>query len=77
MRAEGQDSSGTDNANMQTPPDGISPIMQMYVFSAPPQGGPMRDGTLDNGIIAHEFGHYWHIRLTGNDSGSNQFYGMS
>ncbi|HRI67262.1 MAG TPA: M36 family metallopeptidase, partial [Polyangium sp.] len=31
--AEGQDFSGTDNANMQTPADGSSPIMQMYVFS--------------------------------------------
>ncbi len=31
--AEGQDFSGTDNANMQTPADGSSPIMQMYIFS--------------------------------------------
>jgi MYXO-CTERM domain-containing protein len=32
--AEGQDFSGTNNANMQTPSDGANPVMQMYVFSA-------------------------------------------
>lgn len=31
--AEGQDNSGTNNANMATPADGASPRMQMYVFS--------------------------------------------
>lgn len=35
VRAEGQDYSGTNNANMSTPSDGGSPRMQMYVFSAP------------------------------------------
>lgn len=30
--AEGQDYSGTDNANMATPADGASPRMQMYIF---------------------------------------------
>lgn len=33
--AEGQDYSGTNNANMSTPADGASPRMQMYVFTAP------------------------------------------
>lgn len=32
MRAEVQDHSGTNNANMQTPADGASPRMQMYLF---------------------------------------------
>lgn len=36
IKAEGQDFSGTDNANMQTPADGSSPIMQMYIFSGAP-----------------------------------------
>jgi len=36
IKAEGQDFSGTDNANMQTPADGTSPIMQMYIFSGAP-----------------------------------------
>lgn len=35
MHAEGQDNSGTNNANMYTPADGASPRMQMYVFNAP------------------------------------------
>jgi large repetitive protein len=38
IHAEGQDASGTDNANMATPPDGISPRMQMYIFTPPVQG---------------------------------------
>lgn len=31
--AESQDFSGTNNANMYTPPDGDSPVMQMYLFT--------------------------------------------
>lgn len=33
LRAEGQDYSGINNANMMTPSDGGSPRMQMYVFN--------------------------------------------
>jgi hypothetical protein len=33
IKAEAQDFSGTDNANMQTPSDGARPTMQMYVFN--------------------------------------------
>ena len=33
MRAEAQDSSGYNNANMYTPADGVSPRMQMFVWS--------------------------------------------
>jgi hypothetical protein len=33
--AEGQDYSGTNNANMATPADGGSPRMQMYLFNPP------------------------------------------
>lgn len=35
LLAEGQDNSGTNNANMSTPADGASPIMQMYIFRGP------------------------------------------
>ncbi|WP_308809543.1 myxosortase-dependent M36 family metallopeptidase [Archangium lansingense] len=35
IRAQAQDYGGTNNANMQTPADGASPIMQMYLFSGP------------------------------------------
>lgn len=34
MKAEAQDYSGTDNANMSTPSDGFRPRMQMYRFLA-------------------------------------------
>ncbi|NGY03850.1 M36 family metallopeptidase [Solimonas terrae] len=33
IHAEGQDGSGTNNANMATPSDGGSPRMQMYIFN--------------------------------------------
>lgn len=74
LHAEGQDASGTDNANMFTPGDGASPVMQMFLFSAPP-GGPRRDGTIDSGIISHEWGHYLHHRLV--DCGSAECASMS
>ncbi len=37
MLAEAQDTRGTErnNANMSTPPDGLSPRMQMYIFDGP------------------------------------------
>ncbi len=34
VRAEGQDGSGTDNANFGTPPDGASGTMQMFLWGA-------------------------------------------
>lgn len=67
VKAEAQDGSGTDNANMSTPSDGSSPRMQMYLWSgADPDalvavsGGPTLDafaatfgGTLTiNGVTA-------------------------
>jgi len=35
LLAEAQDASGTNNANMSTPADGASPVMQMYVWDGP------------------------------------------
>src|SRR3546814_8665534 len=35
ISAQGQDSSGRNNANMATPADGGSPTMQMYLFDGP------------------------------------------
>ncbi len=74
FRAEGQDASGTNNANMFTPGDGESPVMQMFVFDAP-QNSVARDGTLDTHIIQHEVGHYLHHRLV--DCGSQECAAMS
>lgn len=72
IKAEGQDGSGTNNANMSTPADGAQPRMQMYIFTSP---NPDRDGTIDNGIAGHEWGHYIHHRLV--SAGTQQSGAMS
>ena len=63
--ADGQDGSGTNNANFGTPPDGSSPRMQMYLWTSTT---PKRDGDLDGGVIAHEYGHGISNRLVGGPS---------
>jgi hypothetical protein len=62
--AEAQDSGGVDNANFATPREGSRPRMQMYNWAATAKR-QIRDGDLDAGIIAHEYGHGISIRLTG------------
>ena len=59
--AEGlPDSAHDNNANMNTPPDGIPPIMQMYLFQAPFIAGNSGD---EAGIVYHEYGHGLSNRL--------------
>ncbi|MCB9341575.1 MAG: M36 family metallopeptidase [Lewinellaceae bacterium] len=65
--ADAQDAGGLNNANFATPPDGSRPRMQMYLWD---QTSPLRDGDLDNGIIAHEYGHGISIRQTGGPGNS-------
>ncbi|MEP7171739.1 MAG: M36 family metallopeptidase, partial [Bacteroidota bacterium] len=67
VKAEAFDGSGTNNANFSTPNDGSSGRMQMYLWTAP---NPDRDGSLDNGIVAHEYGHGLSNRLTGGPANS-------
>ncbi len=67
VRAEAQDGGGTCNANFSTPPDGVLPRMQMYNCSGT---GFDRDGSFDNLVIVHEYGHGISIRLTGGPSAS-------
>ncbi|KAJ3144283.1 Fungalysin/Thermolysin Extracellular metalloproteinase 5 [Geranomyces variabilis] len=62
-----QDGGGFDNANFATPPDGQKPKMNMYVF----RGTPTRDGTMENDIVEHEYGHGISNRLTGGPANSN------
>ena len=66
--AEGNDFSGTDNANMATPADGASPRMQMFEFvgCAPL---PSRTSNHEALITFHEMGHYITNRLVGNGNG--------
>ncbi len=61
LRAEAQDYSGVNNATMATPADGASPRMHMFLW----QTDTIRDGTVDNAIVEHEWGHYISSRLTG------------
>jgi hypothetical protein len=67
--AEGNDFSGTDNANMSTPADGASPRMQMYEFLGPQPDKPTRTSNHEALITFHEMGHYITNRLVGNATG--------
>ena len=68
VQADAQDGSGTNNANFQTPPDGLAPRMQQYIFDITT---PNRDSSLDNAVIFHEFGHGISTRLTGGAANSD------
>lgn len=66
--AEGNDFSGTDNANMATPADGASPRMQMFEFVGT-SPLPSRTSNHEALITFHEMGHYITNRLVGNGNG--------
>jgi len=68
VQADGQDGSGTNNANFGTPVDGSAPRMQMYEFT---NTSPRRDSSMDNGVMIHEYGHGVSNRLTGGPANSN------
>ncbi len=57
---EGQ-KTGVCNAFFGTPTDGSNPTMQMFICDYALD----RDGDLDNGVIAHEYGHGVSNRLVG------------
>jgi len=67
ISAEGQDYSGTNNANFMTPADGGRGRMQMYVFTA--GTAQNRSSGLDQEIIIHELTHGLSNRLHNNASG--------
>ena len=73
VSAEGQDSSGTNNANFATPADGGRGVMQMYIWTGPT---PDKDGTTDADVIIHEVTHGTSNRLHGNGSGLGGMGGM-
>ncbi|MFN0068006.1 MAG: M36 family metallopeptidase [Limisphaerales bacterium] len=66
LEADAQDGSGVNNANMATPPDGIPPRMQMFVFTGPE---PDRDSSLDAEIVLHEYTHGLSNRRVGGGVG--------
>ena len=78
VQAEAHDGSGALNANFATPADGVPGRMQMYLWVdafdtlglgaedvVRPYSHQMRDGDLDSGVIAHEYGHGVSNRLVG------------
>lgn len=69
--ADAQDGSGTNNANFQVPTDGGNGRMQMYIWSNGGSPSYTPDSDFDNGVIAHEYGHGWSIRLTGGPANSS------
>ena len=58
-----QDGTDLNNANFQTPPDGIRPTMRMFLFNL--AGGRPRDASLENSVVLHELTHGLTNRLTG------------
>jgi hypothetical protein len=69
--AEGlPDAAHDNNANMNTPPDGISPIMQMYLFLPSSRFIAGNSGD-DSGIVYHEYAHGLSNRLVSDASGNS------
>lgn len=66
VQVDVQDGSGTNNANMSTPPDGQRPRMQMFVFDF--TGGVVEDGDFDGTVVYHENTHGLSNRLVGGGS---------
>ena len=79
--AEAQDGSFVLNANFATPKDGESGRMQMFLWVdafktlglrpddvVRPYSHQVRDGDVDNGVIAHEYGHGVSNRMVGGPS---------
>jgi extracellular elastinolytic metalloproteinase len=60
-----QDGSGSNNANMMTPPDVQKPRMRMYIRN---RYLSLRDKDLDCRIVIHDFSHGTSNRLAGGAS---------
>ena len=72
----GPDGNHIDNANMNTPPDGLSPRMQMYLWHFPgtdDTGEPWvpSSGANDASILYHEYTHGLSNRLVVDASGNS------
>lgn len=67
VQANAQDGSGVNNANFATPPDGQRPRMRMFYWN---QQQPYRDGSMESGIVLHEFSHGISTRMTGGGANS-------
>ncbi|XVV14600.1 M36 family metallopeptidase [Actinoplanes sp. CA-131856] len=64
------DGNHTDNANMNTPPDGIPPVMQMYLLTPGP--GSVAANTGDEAdVVFHEYTHGLSNRLVVDAAGNS------
>ncbi len=68
MIVEGQDFSGTSNANFTAAPDGTSGRVQMFIFNG---ADPDRSSGLDQEALLHELTHGTSLRLHSNITGLN------
>ena len=66
--SEANDSSGLNNANMSTPPDGSAPRMQQYLFDWNGLGNRVSSSDSAD-VVFHEYTHGLSNRLVGNASG--------
>ena len=66
--ASGPDADHDNNANMMTPRDGSSPVMQMYLFK-PPRFRAVNGGD-DASVVYHEYTHGLSNRLVTDASGA-------
>jgi extracellular elastinolytic metalloproteinase len=64
------DDDHVDNANMSTPPDGISPTMQMYLFLPDARFIAGNSGD-DSGVVYHEYTHGLSNRLVVDADGNS------
>ncbi|KAJ3559512.1 hypothetical protein NP233_g11246 [Leucocoprinus birnbaumii] len=62
VRVSVQDSSSTNNAQFQTPPEGSPPLAQFFFFDS---NGAERDSSFANDVLIHEFTHGITNRMTG------------
>ncbi len=67
------DANHIDNANMSTPPDGIAPTMQMYLWHQPHTPDPFLpvSGSFDASILYHEYTHGLSNRLVTDAQGNS------
>jgi extracellular elastinolytic metalloproteinase len=63
-----------DNANMNTMPDGIPPVMQMYLFAPSPRFIAGNSGD-DSGVVYHEYTHGLSNRLVVDAAGNSTLGG--
>ncbi|NMO53340.1 hypothetical protein HH310_19370 [Actinoplanes sp. TBRC 11911] len=68
------DAAHADNANMMTPPDGVSPVMQMYLFRSQ-DGFLAGNGGDEADVVFHEYTHGLSNRLIIDAEGNSTLSG--